>query len=315
MLHIQSEISLSDTSHVNANYAADESDRRHQDAFVLAFGMRGSHIGGFEDAKHVTCLTNGRLLISDYINSRLQVCTTKGGCLAVLDKDVKFPWAAVLTPDNNIAVTLCTERCVRIYSMDGDLLQMFGENLFVCPTGIACDDKGRMIVCDAKTDKVSVFDKYGNFVRFLGNFDRVEETFSKPGYVCISVNGDIIISDSGNHKIKVFDAECNFVKAFGSFGRGDGQFKCPYDVATNVFGNIFVADHYNSRISVFTRDGVFIRHMLCSKHGLLHPQGVTVTTDNHLVVTHGHLKATEILVFRLAIESTKPYRCDIIEYV
>lgn len=300
---------------MNAHNTADEMDRRKHDVFVFAFGERGSHIGGFQDAKHVTCLANGRLLISDYINGRLQVCTTKGGSLVVIDKDMRFPWAAALTPDNKIAVTLCNERCVRIYSMDGELLQIFGENVLVCPTGIACDRNGRFILCDTKTHKVSVFDKRGNFVQFLGNFDRADETFSKPGYVCISVNGDIIISDSGNHKIKVFNAEGNFVKAFGSFGKGDGQFKCPYDVSTNICGNIFVADHYNSRISVFNRDGVFVRHVVCSKHGLLHPQGVTVTTDNHLVVTHGHLKATEILVFRLAIESTKSIICDIIEYV
>jgi tripartite motif-containing protein 2/3 len=187
--------------------------------------------------------------------------------------------------------------------MFGEVTNTFGKDYFVRPAGLAIDKKGNFIVCDALTDKVSMFDSDGNFIRFIGNPNNKEECFSKPSYVCVSSTGDIIISDSGHHKIKMFNSKGKFIRSVGCFGKGCNQFKSPYGVTTNKCGDIFVADHYNSRISMLTRDGVFVRHIVTSEHGLVHPQGLTISEDLHLYITHGHLKASEILKFKLTNDS------------
>lgn len=298
--------------YINTIFKSDEV--YHTDCFLSAFGTKGSSIGEFQDAKDITCLPNGELLITDLINNRLQTCSSSAPFASIFAETIKQPWATAVTMDNNIAVTSCKERYVKIYDMEGEFVDGFGQQYFVRPTGIAVDSRGNHIVCDSVTDKVAMFDRKGNFIRFLGKSFIQEECFNTPRYVCVSVTGEIIVSDCGHHKIKVFDPDGNFLRSFGSFGKGDGQFKCPYGITTNKYGDIFVSDHYNSRISMFSREGILIRHLVTSDHGLVHPQALTVSQDLHMYITHGYLKANEILVYKLTDTLDYEY-CNIISYV
>lgn len=287
-----------DGSHVNVVFKPE--CEFQGECFVSAFGKRGRQVGEYQDAKHVTCLPDGRLIVTDYINSRLQICSNGKGSVTVLSSNMTpQPWASAVTKDNNIAVTVCKDRCVKIFTQNGELVTTFGHGYFIRPAGIATDKQGNFIVCDSMNDEVSMFDGKGEFLRYLGKATKDEKCFNKPCYVCVSSTDDIIVSDGGHHMIKVFDSNGNFVRSIGSFGKKDRQFKSPYGVCTNIFGQIFVADHYNSRIAMYTRDGQLGRHLVTSEHGLVHPQGLAISSDNHLYVTHGHLKASEILMFKL----------------
>ncbi|KAL4221050.1 hypothetical protein ACF0H5_019312 [Mactra antiquata] len=290
---------VTDGTHVNAVYKSEK--ELHGEYFVSAFGRKGRQIGEYQDAKHITCLEDGRLLVTDYVNNRLQICSNQNKAVTAFLSDLTpLPWASVVTKDNNIAVTVCKERCVKLFNQNGEFLKSFGDGYFICPTGIAVDKTGNFVICDSMNDEVCVFDNDGKFIKYLGkSTTETEKYFSKPSYVCVSVTGDIIVSDTGNHRIKLFNSNGDFIKSFGSFGKLDRQFKSPYDVCTNIYGDIFVADHYNNRIAMYTRDGVFSRHLVTSEHGVVHPQGLAITSDNYLYVTHGHLKASEILMFKL----------------
>ncbi|WAR15530.1 TRIM2-like protein [Mya arenaria] len=302
--------------HSNQTFSHDPGDISRGEEFIRAFGEKGKGIGDFEDAKDVTFFQGGKLLITDFVNGRIQMCNVKETAITVIAPDeINQPWATCVLDGDKIAVTLCKRKQVLILSKDGEVLNSFGEDIFVCPSGIATDTKGRLIICDTGTNKVSMFEQDGKFVRHLGNPDTKDECFSTPRYVCVSVNGNIIVSDSGNHKIKIFNSNGDLINSFGSFGKGDMQLKYPYGVCSNIFGDIYVADHYNSRISIFNRDGEFIRHLLTGKNGLVHPQGLTISPDNYLYVTHGHLKATEIVIFKLTFKSSDKSDCNIISYV
>ena len=295
---------LADDKHCYENCINDEcvyADER----FVTAFGRKGRQVGEFEDAKDVYCQSNGQLLITDMVSGRLQRFSKSGNTVTVIaPNEITHPWSATIADDNSIVVSLCNERGVKILTEQGDLLRTIGETVLQSPAGVACDSRGRIIVCDANADTVLIFDKSGKFLKYLGDPERKEQWFSKPRYVCVSYNGDIIISDSGNHCVKVFNVKDDFVRSFGSFGKGDGQFKTPYGVCTNKYGELFVADHYNSRISMFSRDGVFMRNIVTNDHGLLHPQGLRIDPTLNMYITHGHLKATEVLVFKLSNNDT-----------
>lgn len=295
-------LTSSETKHlecfVNNNFQKDETCL--QEFFMYAFGHKGKNIGEFEDVKHVTCLPRNRLLITDFINNRLQICSVSNKSVNVLiAKEMCLPWAAAITKSNCIAVTMCQDKCVNILNSNGNVISTFGQDRLVHPTGIAIDKTGNIIVCDDILNKVMMFSSDGKFLRFLGNKEDDTECFKKPLYVCVSITGDIIVSDTGHHKIKIFDLNGQFVRSFGTFGKGDMQFKCPYGICTNAYGDIFVADHYNSRISMFTQEGVFVRHIVTSKHGLVHPQGLTISHDMYMYVSHGNLKASEIIILKL----------------
>lgn len=244
-------------------------------------------------------LSQGCLLVTDLINNRLQICNTIGREFTIHSgQNFQEPWATAVTQKNNIAITSSKSKCVRIINIDGELIHTFGQYFFICPTGIAVDKQNRFVICDSITNKVSIHESNGDFIKYVGNTDN-KETFSKPRYVTVSITGDIIVSDSGNHNIKIFDSNGRFKKSFGEYGKGKNQLKYPYGVTTNELGDIFVADHYNNRITMYTRDGVFIRELVSAENGLIHPQGIIISDDLHLYVSHGHLKANEILTYKL----------------
>ncbi|KAL3886464.1 hypothetical protein ACJMK2_026449 [Sinanodonta woodiana] len=265
-----------------------------------SFGRKGKDIGEYHEATSVSLDSKGRVLVTDMVNNRVQLCKDDGNTIKVYSVDEMIePWATCYTNEGHFAVTSRRGKCVFVISADGDVINKFGNNIFQCPSGIAIDKSGRFIVTDIEADRVSIHDINGDFIQYLGDPNDTKQKFSKPRYIHCSVRGDYIISDSGNHCLKVFDSCGNFVSCIGSFGKGDGHLKFPYGICTDPLGDILVADHYNKRISMFSREGQFVRHIVTSKHGLQRPQGIVLTPDLRLFVSHGIIQANEIVVFKL----------------
>ena len=181
----------------------------------------------------------------------------------------------------------------------------FGHEHLRCPTGLAVDKDGRFIVTDEQSNKVLIFSPNRVLQFVLG--EEAGITFEQPRHVCLSTAGRIIVSDSGHHCVKIFDREGNYVTEFGEFGSGDGQFKFPYGVCVDQDGHIIVADHYNDRVSMFHEDGSFVQHLVTAKNGVKRPRGVAVRCAHNrkLYVTHGDLRATEVLVYRMTLNGTE----------
>ena len=284
---------------------------------MMTFGEKGRKYGQFDDAKHVTYVSRGRTLITDMTNNRVQLCTKVGRALMVYGGDeLAEPWASVLTQDGHIAVTSTKLKRVQILNEDGEILNSFGEDFFKRPSGITVDRDGRFLVTDPLANRVSIHSSSGEFIDYLGKRDGQDNQFSSPRYICCNVNGDIIVSDTGNHCVKVFDKNGTFIKSFGHFGSDRKSFKFPHGVCTSKFGDIFVADHFNNRVALYSRQGVFIRHLVTSTHGLVHPQGVAISPDFTLYITHGRSKASEIIVLKLSpTEPTEHKNVGTIAYV
>ncbi|XP_061194106.1 tripartite motif-containing protein 3-like [Saccostrea echinata] len=283
--------------HVNAIFTFDN-DSYLRANLVKIFGCEGKQKGCFKDATDVQSLGRGKCIVTDMINGRISTFNREGRpkiirCSWVL----KEPWATAVISENKIAVTSRKDKNVSIISMHGDVLFSFGSNFFQCPCGVAVDKIGRFIVSDVLSNDVSVFSPEGKWLFNLGDPLSPIQQFKSPRYVHININGDIIVSDSGNHCVKVFNEHGNFKFSFGQFGRQEGAFKSPYGVTSDGEGNIIVADHYNDRVALFSSKGEFLRNLVSAEDGLLHPQGVGLSSDMHLFVTHGKMKATEVIVY------------------
>ena len=267
---------------------------------VTTIGKKGKNVGEFEDATHITYLSHGQIIVTDMINNRLQRINKYGETVTVYSgENILEPLSTCLTSEGNIALTSRRRKCVLIISITGELLWSFGSGFFQAPSGVCLDKNGRFIVTDIRSDRVSLHSPDGQFVSYIGNPQIEEQRFYRPRYVCVAPRGEIVVSDSGNHAIKVFDCKGNFIRSIGKFGKGDGSFKTPYGVCTDKFGHIIVADHYNNRISLYTTDGHFLCHVVESEDGIVHPQGLALSPDLNLFVSHGHLKASEIKLFKL----------------
>lgn len=278
-------------------------EKRHArkcDPLKVSFGKRGKDVGEFQDATDITYISRDQILVTDIINSRIQMCTHSGETLVVYGgEDIKEPWSACLTREGHIAITSRRRKCVILMSKKGDILWSFGVGFFQCPCGVCTDADGNFIVTDSLSDRVSVHSNAGQFLHYLGNHKIKEQQFSKPRYVCVSPCGEIIVSDSGHHRIKLFDHHGHFIRSVGKFGKNDGELKTPYGICTDSVGHILVADHYNNRVSMFTRKGAFVCHVVEESHGVKHPKGLALSADLNLFVSSGSLKACEIKVYKL----------------
>lgn len=234
------------------------------------------------------------------INGRIQLFSEDGETSAIYKgEELSEPWATCVTPKGDIAMTSRRRKCVIVVSKDGEILWSFGAGFFECPCGVDTNAEHNFVVSDTFTNRVSIHDRIGQFVKYIGNPKIKEQQFLKPRYVRVTSFGEIIVSDSGHHCIKIFDASGHFIRTFGRFGKMCGQLKTPYGVCTDSLGHILVADHYNNRVSMFTRDGAFMCHVIDERHGVVHPKGIALSRDLTLFVTVGNLKAYQIKVFKL----------------
>lgn len=282
--------------------SGDFSDRFHV-VLYNKFGTQRDDVAGILDAKSVSHVYSGAVLVTDMLDSKVVLYERSGKAKRTyMTRECTEPWGATMTPEGQVAVSFRRQRCVAVWPNDGQTIVEVGHGLLKCPAGVAVDKTGRIFVADEEADDVLVFDQTGKNLFKLS--DLQETCFKQPRYVCCSISGRIIVSDSGNHCIKVFNQSGEFLFKFGCYGRGNGQFKFPYGVCADQHDNIFVADHYNDRVVMFSSKGGFIQDLVTSDSGLRNPAGLSVRCAHNrkLYITHGELRASEVIVFKLIPE-------------
>lgn len=287
--------------HTNLQFIFD--NHCHLDALepekVLAFPNE-KRTGCLGDATDVKYIGNGRSLVVDMLSNRVHQFNRSGkSTITYTTGEMVEPWAVAINSDDVIHVTARKSKYVTRFSKSGEMQPPIKNTNLTSPSGIAIDKSNRIVVSDTATDTVSVYEEDGTFIRNVGEPLSPIQQFNRPRYVHMSTNDDMLVCDSGNHCIKVFDSNGNFVQKIGRLGKGEGHLKFPYGICTDSFGSILVADHYNDRVSFFSKSGLFIRHLVTSMDGLLHPQGLCITPNLRLLVTHGSSKAREVLVYDL----------------
>ncbi|OWF35714.1 tripartite motif-containing protein 3-like isoform X2 [Mizuhopecten yessoensis] len=273
-------------------------------------------VGCLSDASDVIYIGDGRSLVVDMIGNRVLHFNKRGvSSIAYSTDDMVEPWAVAVNTEEVIHVTSKKTKCVTRFSKNGEIKEPIKDVNFMTPSGIAIDKNDRLIVSDLTSNLLTAHEADGTFISTIGSSMSPIQHLDRPRYVTVAPNNDIIVCDSGNHALKVFDSDGNFVQKIGELGKGEGQLKCPYGVCTDIFGNMIVADHYNDRVSFFSKTGQFIRHLVTSSDGVMHPQGVCLTSNLRLLVTHGGLKAHEVLVYDLRNNKTDNTSPDTLVFV
>ncbi|XP_069100957.1 tripartite motif-containing protein 2-like isoform X2 [Argopecten irradians] len=272
---------------------------------VLSF-PRNKNGGCLSDASDVLYIGDGRSLVVDMISNRVLHFNKRGvSSIAYRTDHMNEPWAVTVSADDVIHVTSRKSKCVTRFLRNGEIQTPIKNVNFLTPSGIAIGKNNQILVSDVSSNLLTVHEGDGTFIATIGDSMSPIQYLDRPRYVITDPSKNIVVSDSGNHCLKVFDSEGNFVQKIGERGKAEGQLKFPYGVCTDQSGNIIVADHYNDRVSLFSKSGQFIRHLVMSLDGVNHPQGVDLTPNHRLLVTHGGLKAHEVLVYDLRNNKSK----------
>ena len=157
----------------------------------------------------------------------------------------------------------------------------------IWPAGIALDSDENIYVTDEWLNRISIFDKEGNFLSLWGGGGEADGQFNHPSGIAIDTDGNAIVVDSLNHRVQKFTKDGEFLGKWGSFGSGEGEFHSPWGIGLDDQGNVYLADHKNHRAQKFSPDGEYM--MSFGSHGtgrgqLTRPSDVTVDPDGDVYV-------------------------------
>jgi len=185
---------------------------------------------------------------------------------------------------------------------------------YSCPTGIAINSKGQIVVSENRNHQVSVLSKNLDVLQTVSHQGDEEGELKCPWGLTVDSKNRIYVCDSNNHRVQVFEPNGDFMDGFGYEGRGDGEFNCPCDVAiwenvpacvndtaTLVVNTehcseltqhgastmIFVSDSCNNRIQVFSEsfDYLFSIGKRGTGPGEFNmPRGIAVSPNGYLIV-------------------------------
>ncbi|MBN1660406.1 MAG: hypothetical protein JXA93_18550 [Anaerolineae bacterium] len=131
--------------------------------FVTAFGTWGSEPGQFHLPQGVAASEDGRVIVADAVNNRLQVLGFDGFVLS---------FQQIITA-----------------GLDS-------------PVGVSLYGPDRIVVADTGNNRVVVLDETGTLVaQFTAPNDGYPGSFNQPRGALATANGDIVVADTGNQRV------------------------------------------------------------------------------------------------------------------
>jgi sugar lactone lactonase YvrE len=232
---------------------------------------------------------------------------------------------AVDGEDSIIISDYCNHR-VRKMTRDGTVSTLAGSGRkgfadgagaaaqFNCPTGVAVDGEGNIIIADWGNHRVRKITPDGTVSTLAGAGSKgfadgagAAAQFNCPRGVAVDGEGSIIIADFCNHRLRKMtrDGTVSTLAGSGSAGFADGagaaaQFDYPYGVAVDGEGSIILTDYNNERVRKITPDGT-VSTLFAGSCGL---HGVAIDADGCVVVCTGEHSVAKIAGCRVAAPRT-----------
>lgn len=161
------------------------------------------------------------------------------------------------------------------------------DGQLIWPAGIVSDEDGNLYVTDEWLNRVSVFDREGNYQRHFATVQPGDPENNGSCGIAIAPDGTLYVTDGRSHQVRRFTAGGQFLGAFGSKGSGEGEFDAPWGIAVDQDGYVYVADSGNHRVQKLTAEGTFVTQFgrAGNKRGELHyPSDVAVDPDGDVYV-------------------------------
>ena len=153
------------------NHRVQQFNAQSAPSFVNSFGRLGTEDGNFRNPASVCIDDEGRIIVSDFNNHRVQVLTRDGAPILIF----------------------------------GDS----GPEKLNSPVGCACF-KNMFIVADTLNGCLKVFNSSGNLLHKIGEKGNEDGQFLSPFAVCVDHHGNILVSDPKSGDVQQFTIEGRF---------------------------------------------------------------------------------------------------------
>ena len=155
--------------------------------------------------------------------------------------------------------------------------------------GIAADNQGNVYATDGWLNRVTVFDKEGDYLRHWSAIEAGagEDEVNGIAGIAMDSSENLYITDGRSHKVRKFTKDGKFLSSWGSLGDGPDQLDSPWGITVDGDDFVYVADFKNHRVQKFTSDGKFVAQFGSQgthKGQLSYPVGVAVDNDGDVYI-------------------------------
>ncbi|MDR3303922.1 MAG: NHL repeat-containing protein, partial [Treponema sp.] len=140
---------------------------------------------------------------------------------------------------------------------------------------------GRMYLSEYRGGRVSVLDKNGAWLSYIGQKGRENGMFVGPQNLTIDEEGYLYVVEYGNRRISKFDPDGAFILSFGAGNALFPGFVSPTGIAARD-GRVYVADSVAKRVYQFDKNGIY--QGIFIKEGLSGPESLRFLRDGSLLM-------------------------------
>lgn len=179
-----------------------------------------------------------------------------------LDGRFRKPRAIAVDQHDTLYIVDKTAR-IQVFDRDGNFLRVWStpEHANGCPTGLAIDRHGNLLVPDTHYYRVLTYSPRGELLGTLGG--TAGHGPGEFGWVTDAVEdsqGNLYVAEYGEYdRIQKFSPDRHYLLEWGGHGVEPGQFARPQDLAIDGEDRIWVADACNHRIQVFDPTGKLLK--------------------------------------------------------
>ncbi|XP_013411373.1 E3 ubiquitin-protein ligase TRIM71-like [Lingula anatina] len=135
------------------------------------------------DASTATC---GKVMVYRTDGTQLRVFTDTSS------KPARYTKCITTTPSGDVIVSDPNDRCIRVYTPEGQLRYTYGwEGVMKCSHGVCVDEDGTIFICDFYADNIHQVSPAGQFMRYVLTD---KDGLWRPQAVCINQEGHLVVA-------------------------------------------------------------------------------------------------------------------------
>jgi len=283
---------------------------RPGEALILEWLGNSYYRSGFEE----TALRQWRAALDIYgrntgagmlLGSRIETVANRRFLLPVANDGVRYVQSGRY-PGSYEDITLYRQPTSVLANNDGSLwIIAYGSNeiIRVDVNGIVKDRKrgplngfdrpydmargidGRLYLSEYRGGRVSVLDKDGNWLSYIGSRGRGNGQFVGPQNVTIDEDGYLYVVDYGNSRISKFDPDGDFIISFGQRNSSFPGMLSPTGIAAGG-GKIYTADNAAKAVYMFDPNGNYLGRLAIDS--LKGPESLRFLSDGTILAADGN---------------------------
>jgi DNA-binding beta-propeller fold protein YncE len=140
---------------------------------------------------------------------------------------------------------------------------------------------GRLYVSESRGGRVSILDKDGNWLSYIGSKGKDKGQFIGPQNLTVDEDGYLYVVDYGLRHISKFDPDGAFILSFAEKSAVFPGMLSPTGIAAGG-GKIYVADNISKAIYMFDTNGSYLGRL--AVQGLKSPESMRFLSEDKLLV-------------------------------